>query len=178
MFLELLSKLRHDPFLHNEYEPDVGSSKLAEVIVALLTTLVHIIMRFQRYRQYPSAIQALCKTLNRDAYRDACHSFLLCDTRDLDTGYALPLFREAWDGRAEAGALDYLLSDAVQEELTDLLWASDAATLDVERKHFRDKRSERAGKKVTSVPSSANNKYLSCFVLPRHTHTGAQWCML
>jgi hypothetical protein len=165
MFLELLSKLRHDPFLHNDHEQGVGSSKLAEVIVALLTTLVHIIMRFQRYRQYPSAIQALCKTFNPDTYQDGCHAFLLCDHRDLDEGYALPLFRDAWRGRSEVEALEYLLSDPIQEELTDLLWASDASTLDVERKHFRDKRSERAGKKVTSVPSCQNNKYLLRFIV-------------
>ena len=108
---------------------------------------------------------ALTAGLRAATYQDACHSFLLCNTRDLDSGYTLPLFREAWDGRSEAEALDYLLSDTIQDELTDLLWASDAATLDVERKHFRDKRSERAGKKVTSVPSSANYKYISCLFL-------------
>ena len=107
MFLELLPKLRYDPFFHDDHVQGIGSSKLAEVILALPTTLVHVIMRFQRYRQYPSAIQALCKTFNPDTYQDGCHSFLLCDSRCLDAGYALPLFREAWDGRSEAKALDF-----------------------------------------------------------------------
>ena len=51
--------------------------------------------------------------------------------------------------------LAFLMSDEIQQELEDLLWASDETTLDVERNHFADNKSERAGKNITSVPTSA-----------------------
>ena len=78
--------------------------------------------------------------------------------RALDSGYCEPLRREAWGaaGRSsgsQTGAILYLLSQPVQEELSTIAMAIEASTLDVERKHNLDRRSEAAP--VSSVSKAS-----------------------
>ena len=44
------------------------------------------------------------------------------------------------------------MSEAQQDELENVIWCADGATLDVERKHNLDKRSDCQGQRVMSSP--------------------------
>ena len=148
--MELISKLDCDPFFRDD------PAKKAEVALALLTIQLHILIFFRRFLCFPTDIQGLCRAFNPATFQSACKEFVYSRQVDLDTGYALPLWKDAWSkGPAEEPMLAFLMSDEIQQDLEDLLWASDATTFDVERKHFADQKSERAGKNITSVPTSA-----------------------
>ena len=149
---ELLSKLDCDPFFRDDVEDGSSSASTAEVVLALLSTLLHIVICFRRFLRYQSKVQALCRAFNPTTYQEACEEFLSARPEDLDAGYTLPLFQDAWrNGPSEADMMRFLTSDDVQQELEDFLWASDATTLDVERKQFADKKSERGWLGAISV---------------------------
>ena len=73
--------------------------------------------------------------------------FLRIDAKALDSGYCEPLRREAWgaagrsSGSQTYGSL-HLLLQPVQEALATVAMAIETSTLDVERKHNLDRRSE------------------------------------
>ena len=83
---EMLPLLSSDPQLHQD-----------TTIMNLLRTESHIIIRYEQYLDYPSALKNLCKCYNPVGYLDAIQQFL--DTPDsfLDFGYGLPLKLEAWE---------------------------------------------------------------------------------
>ena len=69
-FAELLSKLDCDPFFRDDVGDGNTSAKTAEVVFALLTTLLHILIRFRRFLRFPTKIQGLCKAFNPLTYQD------------------------------------------------------------------------------------------------------------
>ena len=154
---------------------------LGKVITRLLTTAAHVLLRFSQYAEYPARVVLMARKYNPDGYYQEVLRFLHTDERLLDTGYSLPLRREAWVGGrssgsatsssssssgAQADAIQHLLSPHVQEELATIAMAIETSTLDVERKHNYDRRSE--APRVTSVAKASRDAFL------RHWRTEAR----
>ena len=86
-------------------------------------------------------------TYNPATYYQAVLRFLRIDAKALDSGYCEPLRREPWNaaGRSSGSQTDailHVLSQPAQEELATIAMAIETSTLDVERKHNLDMRSE------------------------------------
>ena len=124
-----------------------------QATTAVLTTLGHLLIRFETYQTYPTLLHRLSRQFNPTGYLSAILTFLSEPPERLDVGYGRPLHAEAWaqDG-SEGGACTYLSSDLVQSELTQIFSAANASSLDVERKHAADKRCERS--RETNKPMS------------------------
>ena len=155
--------------------------RLGKVITRLLTTAAHVLLRFSQYAAYPTRVVLMAQKYNPDGYYQEVLRFLYTDERLLDTGYSLPLRREAWVGGrssgsaassssspsgAQADAIQHLLSPHVQEELATIAMAIETSTLDVERKHNYDRRSE--APRVTSVAKASRDAFV------RHWRTEAR----
>ena len=91
-----------------------------EMLEALLTTQIHIVLRFVRYLGFPTQLWKLTRAFNRDGLEVECMKFLYVPGKDLDADYSLLLQQSAWaagDGdSSESAALDYLTSDEQQED--------------------------------------------------------------
>ena len=84
---------------------------------------------------------------------------LYCDVQVLDSGYALLLRQEAWDaGESLTEALQYLVSSQVQEEIDTIAVSIETSTMDVERKHNLDKRSEKCT--VNSAAKASRDSFI------------------
>ena len=146
--------LRHDAAL---------TPRLGEVVTRLLTTAGQIVLRFSQYAEYPARVVLMSRTYNPDAYYQEVLRFLHVGVKALDSGYSEPLRREAWGVAAQAGgsqteAILHLLSPSVQEELSTIAMAIETSTLDVERKHNLDRRSE--APRVTSVSKASRDAFV------------------
>ena len=126
---ELLRGLLDDPQLA------AGST-----LVALLATFGQLLLRLRQYQQYPTKLWALSKDLNSAGWAEACLEFVHVDVKELDGGYSYLLQREAWRCGHEAGAVTYLMSAAVQQELAQLFKHGQGTSLDAERKIAQDKK--------------------------------------
>ena len=104
-------------------------------IEALLETTIHLLIRFHAWLVYPAALWQLSAKYN-PGYVLAIRAFLQIDKEDLDK-YSLGLQEAANAHRGDA--LDYMMSDAVQVEITGIVDEGSASSLDVERKHNVDK---------------------------------------
>ena len=92
-----------------------------------------------------------------------CLCVLHVDPKALDSGYCEPLRREAWSapGRSSGSqteAIMHLRSQLVQEELATIALAIETSTLDVERKHNLDRRSEACC--VSSVAKASRDGFV------------------
>eukprot|EP00971_Amphidinium_carterae_P199826 3966275-Amphidinium_carterae.1 len=118
----------------------------AQALTRLLVTLSHLIVRFQMFESYPALLYSLTSQHNAHGYLGCVMSFV--DMRDaslkLDAGCSKHYWDEAWAGQSEQAAVQYLTSKPVQQELSLLIQLAQATSLDVERKHAVDKKSERS----------------------------------
>ncbi len=115
--------------------------------------------RFSQYAEHPARASLMSRTCNVATYYQEVLRYLRIDAKALDSGYCERLRREAWSaagpGRSSGSqteAIMHLLLQRAQEELATIAMAIDASTLDVERKHNLDRRSE--ARRVASVAKS------------------------
>lgn len=134
-------------------DPDLDC---ARALYGLLVTEAHIYARFEEYARYPTRVWKLTREFNRD-YMYEIEYFLTCDESELDAGYSLPLRQAAMKGDV-AAAISMLASDDIQEELVGILVNGPSSTLDCERKHYSDRKSETV--KVTGVARASRNSLL------------------
>ena len=130
------------------------------MVTRLLTTAGQVVLRFSQYAEYPARAVLMSRKYNPDAYYQEVLRFLHVDPKALDSGYCEPLRREAWGGAgrssgSQTGAILHLLSQPVQEELSTIAMAIETSTLDVERKHNLDRRSE--APRVSSVSKASRD---------------------
>ena len=75
--------------------------------------------------------------------------------------------QDAWKNGNLPDAIAYILSDRIQSELGGIFRASAATSLEVERKHWQDRRTE--GKKFIGVARASRNSILSRYRVLRRT---------
>ena len=143
-------------------DPDLA---VPEALRALLATEAHLILRFNRYAEYPTKHLFMCEQFNPDGFVREIEVFLMTDDAKLDPGYGLPLKREAWQRGELRHALQYMLSSQIQQELERVFSHAQGTSLDVERRHQAVKRSEKS--KVISVASASRNKIIQRYRLQR-----------
>lgn len=139
---------------------------LTSTLSGLLLTHGHVVARFSEYAQYPFALWQISSLYNADGQIACIEHFLDLSEDHLDYGYSLELQRHAHSTGSLASAISYLCSDAVQVELTRVLQALSASSLDVERKHAIDKKQEKS--KVRSVATASRNSILQQYNVRRH----------
>ena len=100
-----------------QQDPDLD---IVRAVHGLLLTVCHTMARYCAYNEYPIALWRLCREFNPDEYQLACRRFLECGEHLLDTGYSLPLRREAEAVGGLGAAVLYLLHPARQAELQDI----------------------------------------------------------
>ncbi len=143
-------------------DPDLA---IADTVKALLATEAHLVLRFNRYAEYPTKILFMCERFNPEGFVREIEVFLMTDDSKLDAGYGLPLKREAWARGQLRDALHFMLSAQVQEELEQVFSHAQGISLDVERRHQAVKRSEKT--KVISVSSASRNNIIQRYRLQR-----------
>ena len=136
-----------------------------KAVVSLLTTSVHLFARFEIYSEFPTQIWTLSRVYNLHGYVTAIEHFLDLADNQLDVGYSLPLRSEALQLGDRADALLFLTGDTVQREIEEICELASCTSLDVERKHYQDKRSEKD--KVTSVARTSRNSILQRYLIDR-----------
>ena len=129
----------------------------------MLTTAGQVVLRFSQYAEYPARAVLMSRKYNPDTYYQEVVRFLHVDAKALDSGYCQPLRREALGaaGRSSGSqteAILHLLSQPVQEELSTIAMAIESSTLDVERKHNLDRRSE--APRVASVSKASRDAFV------------------
>ena len=125
----------------------------------LLVTQGQLVVRFSKYTLFPCRVVLLSKRFNLDGYYDEIIDLLHCDVLLLDSGYALLLRQEAWDaGPSLTDALRFLVSSQVQEEIDTIAVSIETSTMDVERKHNLDKRSEKCT--VNSAAKTSRDSFI------------------
>lgn len=111
-------------------------------VKSLFVTEAHLVMRFDMYSRYPTALWSLTRKYNSNGFALEISKFLFLPERFLDTGYSFLLQQEAWAQGSEADAAGYLMSETVQNEIVGIFENTPANGLEVERKHNQDKRAE------------------------------------
>lgn len=142
------------PLLH--CDPDIH---LTQTFLALMTTAGHLIMRFSIYLQYPAKIWTLLKKYNPHSFRSAALDFLQELANQLDAGYSLPLQQEALSKVSNTEQVAFLAQPHIQHEVDQILERA-VNNLDVERKHWQDKRSETGAGKVASLSRCSRNSLI------------------
>ena len=145
-------------------DPDLDQSS---ALFGLLVTESHIIIRMAEFQQYPAALWKLTQEWNPAGYVYEIECFLEQADENLDTGYSLQLKQDAWKNGNLPDAIAYILSDRIQSELGGIFRASAATSLEVERKHWQDRRTE--GKKFIGVARASRNSILSRYRVLRRT---------
>lgn len=146
LFHHIVSHVSHDPLLD-----------FSGTLSALLTTELHVHIRFSEYSRWPHCLWKLTQQYNATGYVVACEAFLTLDSSVLDTGYSQPLQVDAWRCGSFAAALSFLLSASVQQEIVDILKKSHSTTLPVERKNYLDRRSTSKDKSLSCARCSRNS---------------------
>eukprot|EP00973_Karenia_brevis_P046153 6396182-Karenia_brevis.AAC.1 len=111
----------------------------------------------------------MCRAFRPDGYDDACEEFLSLHASKLDDGYSAPLQKEALAKGSYAASLAYLTSDSIQSELEGLFRNASASSLEVERKHQQDKRSEK--QRISSMARFSRNSILQRYLIGRKRRT-------
>ena len=149
------------PLLHLDATLDFGAA-----FTLLLGTAVEVVVRFGQYLAWPCAAWRLCQKFNPDGYVVACINFLGMPEEELDVGFGSPLRRLAQlAGELEGEHLRYLLSAPVQAALQDILEASAASSLPVERAFAETKRSE--APRLCHVATAGRNQLIKQFLRHR-----------
>ena len=87
---------------------------ITEAVFNLFITSLHIIIRFQMYKEYPYRLWKLCSEWNSTGFVSAIEDFLNEESGRLDAGYSLPLQQEALRKGSYADALSFMLSEPSQ----------------------------------------------------------------
>lgn len=156
LFADIVSRIDDDPVLDR-----------TKAVCNLVLTQAHLVMRFDAYSRYPMQLWSLTRKFNMNGYAASIADFVLADDRFLDAGYSMPLKAEAWAAAngVEADAVGYLMQDRVQAEIVGFLENGSGSSLDVERKHQQDKRSETT--KVTGCATASRNGILRRYLATR-----------
>ena len=126
----------------------------ADTVPSLLETTIHILVRFYAWYCYPAALWKLTAKYNLTGYVISIRSFLSTAASELDA-YSLDLQEEARSrGR---GSVEFLMSDGVQQELTEIVETASVSSLDVERKHNTDKLVTKRAPTTTVAGASAKS---------------------
>ena len=145
--------------------PKDESLDLLATLVALFTTELHIIIRYDQYLQYPTKLWKISKKYNPHEYASAAQDLVETKDDNLDLGYTLVLKHDACSHGNIGSAVAYLMSPTVQQEVESILENARPTSLDVERKHKQDKSSE--CQKVLSVARASRNSILQRYRLQR-----------
>ena len=143
---------------------------VVDTMQGLLTTEIHIIIRFEVYSRYPGKLWEMCRKYNPLGHLLAIQAFLEEPEEELDYGYAHQLQVRALAEGSISDAATYLMSSPVQAEIAELLNRILAHSLDVERKHNQDKASEMC--KASSVARASRNSILLRYRVQREQHMG------
>ena len=138
-----------------------------KAMTSLLATQLHIVARFAVYQDYPARIWRLSQDFNKYGYILAVDDFLREAEEALDVGYSLPLRDEAMALGNDQAAKAFLTSSEVQAEIKAFIVEFSATSLDVERKHQQDKRSEK--RRVSTLPRVSRNSILQRYLLLQRT---------
>ena len=129
----------------------------AAALLHLFVTESHIISRYGTYAQFPTGLYRHSQRWNVHGYVVAAEELLSMPDAELDAGYSLGLKREALRKGTFAIALGHLLSEPVQADI-DYICDGAGSSMDVERKHNHDKRSEKV--KVMGVARASRNSIM------------------
>ena len=156
LFVQIVKDLDNDPDLDR-----------TDALAGLLITQAHICIRFDQYSHYPTRLWMLSKKYNPGSFGAGILSFLHTEDLELDGGYSKLLKEEAWAraGNVEADAVAYLMSHEVQSEIAGLLEVAAGSSLEVERKHNQDKRSETV--KISSCGTASRNSIIRRYLVHR-----------
>ena len=150
-----------------------GDSELPVLtaLESLLLTEMHLVARFNSFYSYPTALWRLSRRFNPTEYTTACTRFLKVKPELLDVGFSLRLQRRARKAGAMPGSqCEYLFSKEVQGDIDALFSEAAATSLDVERKHFQDKKAE--GYKLMSLATASRNAILRRYRQARQAEIG------
>ncbi len=130
------------------------------VVERLLSTQGQIVLRFRKYQCFPTRVALLSRQCNPLTYYSEIVHFLNCSEDALDAGYSLDLRREAWQrgGGVEARAVQFILEERCQRELETIARRIEGVTLEVERKHYYDRRAER--RRVDTVSKASRDSFI------------------
>ena len=67
----------------------------AVALHSLLLTEIHLVARFSKFYEFPTALWRMSRVYNADGYRRECEKFLELPSRRLDMGHSVPLRQEA-----------------------------------------------------------------------------------
>lgn len=156
LFVQIVRDLDNDPELNR-----------SDTLSGLLITQAHICIRFDQYKRYPTRLWRLTMKFNPGSFSAEILLFLHTDDQVMDGGYSKLLKQEAWAraGGVEADAAGYLMSPGVQSEITGMLEAAAGSSLEVERKHNQDKRSETV--KISSCGTASRNSIIRRYLVHR-----------
>ena len=150
------------PLLHLDSKISITST-----FVALMVTAAEILLRFQIFDLFPARLWTLSKKYNPLSFRAAIVDFVSLPDTCLDVGYSAALQAEALEQGALEQQVRFLLSPAVQSELDRILETALVNNLDVERKHWQDKRPENSSGKVASLSRCSRNSLIRKYRLQR-----------
>ena len=120
-------------------DPDID---VQDTLVALFVTETHLIIRFDIYAGYPLKLWRICKVLNPLGWLTSIQEFLAMEGSSLDVWFSFQLQQQAMSAGSLVDAVEFLMSEGVQDEVLGMLTQAVANSLDVERKHNQDKASE------------------------------------
>ncbi|CAK0828049.1 unnamed protein product [Prorocentrum cordatum] len=124
-------------------------------VTAMLGTLGNIVARLSVYEQYPTALWKCSKQFNRAGWAKECEGFLAIPEQSLDVGFSLQLQRRALRTGSESAAVTFLMGPSTQADIDAVLTLGHATTLNAERKHVQDKKSE--APRLSTVPAASRN---------------------
>ena len=146
-------------------DPDLDVGAAAGVLFAVA---MELILRMQRFKQYPLALCRLSKSHFPTEKMKHISEFLHASTEELDVGCGMQIHKRAWECGGEREATDWLLSDPVQAMLDRLAAILLTNSLEAERRHAQVKKWE--GSKLTHISRASGNAIATRFLRWRQLH--------
>ena len=143
-------------------DPDL---ELGPAATVLLATSIDLVLRLNKYKQYPFAMCFLCQRWFPAALRNIA-DFLHTDAENLDVGFSLQIHAYAWSGRNEMQAIAWLASPPVQNFIVEAIAEMFASSMEVERRHAQAKKWEAT--RVSHIATASCN-----LICPRFAKEGA-----
>ena len=111
-------------------------------VIGLLITFSYIVVRFEEFNRYSSAIVHLSRRWNPDGHVASTERFLGAPATVLDAGYSLQLRQAALANEGRGAQSSHVLGKTAQKEIDAIAERAQVNSLDGERKIARDKRAE------------------------------------
>ena len=146
-------------------DPDLDVGAAAGVLFAVA---MELILRMERFKQYPLALCRLSKVHFPTEKMKHIHDFLHASTEALDVGCGIQIHKRAWECGGEREATDWLLSEPVQAMLDRLAAILLTNSLEAERRHAQVKKWE--GSKLTHISRASGNAIATRFLRWRQLH--------